>query len=249
MGTLAQTAKGLAGAAAVTVIAAACGPGGGRVHAPSASQKTTADVTADTSVGAPAASSTAHVEAPWRLGRPATLRAARSPAGRLAAVSEGPVAMRTTGPAHQQEATPVAGDIISAPALVPTAFDPSTGAFKGVCTEEWTGDWTGVSACNVTNAHFDRSTGEATATITDAFTGTYMGDHSKGTLTIAETFTGNLLTGSGLVEGQIVASGGDPTFRCSSGSVTIPVFLNPAIAYGGYTGAWRHGCGGMTSHV
>jgi hypothetical protein len=42
---------------------------------------------------------------------------------------------------------------------------------------------------------------------------------------------------------------GDPTFRCSSGTVTMPFYVNAAGDYGGYTGTWHHGCPGATPHV
>ena len=249
MGTIAGTAKGLAATAAIAVAATACGSTGGHALPPSAVPQTNADVAAVAPSDGSALSSPDQAAAISHDTSVATPRPGLLLARRHAVGTRNPAAVRTAGAARRQETTPVAGGLVSIPALVPTAFDPSTGAFKGVCTEEWTGDWTGVSVCNVTDAHFDRSTGLATATITDSFTGTYMGDHSKGTLTITETFNGNLLTGSGLVQGRIVASGGDATFRCSTGTVTIPVFLNPAVAYGGYVGTWRHGCGGMTSDV
>jgi hypothetical protein len=143
----------------------------------------------------------------------------------------------------------VAGGIVTVPTGAPTSGDPSTFDFKGLCTEEWTGDWTGVSVCNVTNAHVDIETGRLTATIVDTFTGTYMADHSTGTLVLDETFDGNFYTGSGVLEGRIAGSSGDPTFQCSSGTLTMPFYFNAATGYGGYTGTWHHGCGGGTAHV
>jgi hypothetical protein len=133
------------------------------------------------------------------------------------------------------------------PTAVPTSADAAHFDFTGVCPEEWTGSWTGASTCDITYAHVDPATGAVEGTIVDTFTGVYMDDHSHGTLTMDETFTGNLFTGSGVLQGVIVAGGGDPTFACSSGDVTIPVYLNAVGSYGGYQGTWNHGCPGAES--
>lgn len=147
----------------------------------------------------------------------------------------------TAGHASRQT-TAVSGGLISVPTAVPTSADAAHFDFTGVCPEEWTGSWTGASTCDITYAHVDPATGAVEGTIVDTFTGVYMGDHSRGTLTLDETFTGNVFTGAGVLKGVIVASGGDPTFACSSGEVTIPVYLNAVGSYGGYRGTWSHGC-------
>jgi hypothetical protein len=141
-----------------------------------------------------------------------------------------------------QVRTRVAGGIITAPTGVPSGGDPSTFHFQGYCSEEWTGSWTGASVCHVTDAHFDPTHGELTATIVDTFTGIYLGDHSHGTLTISETFDGNMFSGSGVLKGDIVRSSGDPTFLCSGGHLEMPFYWNAAAGYGGYSGTWTHTC-------
>ena len=164
----------------------------------------------------------------WTHGCPAPKKPARS---------SSPAAAPHPGPG-----TAVAGGIVSAPGGVPTSGDPAHYDFSGLCSEEWTGSWTGASTCEITSAHVDPATGALEARITDRFVGVYTGDHSHGTLTVEETFTGNLLTGAGLVAGDIVASGGDPTFQCSAGHLTMPFFLNGAASFGGFMGTWTHGC-------
>jgi hypothetical protein len=139
-------------------------------------------------------------------------------------------------------ATQVMGGLTTAPTGIPTGGDPNTMTIQGYSTEQWTGSWLGVSIADIKTAHLDPSTGDITGTIVDTFTGIYTPDHSHGTLTIAETFTGNLFTGAGLLEGDIAASSGDPTFQCSSGHVDAPFYFNAVAGFGGYSGTWFHGC-------
>jgi hypothetical protein len=158
-----------------------------------------------------------------------------------------------TNPATPPTSKPAAGTridggLISAPAGVPTSGDPSKLDFAGICTEEWSGDLTGQSVCDVRSAHVDAATGVLTADVIDTFTGSYLPDRSTGTLTLHETVDWNLLTGAGLIVGDIVSGSGDPTFGCSSGHITLPFYGNPAAAFGGYDGTWTHGCPPSSSH-
>lgn len=142
----------------------------------------------------------------------------------------------------RQEVTHVSGGFTNAPMAIPTGLDPATGNFSGLCPEQWLGDLTGNSTCDIVTAHFDPMTGAFSGSITDTFVGTFMGDHSTGTLVLSEHAVGNVFVGNAIVDGDIVASSGDPTFRCSHGHITIPVQLTVAEALGGYYGTWVHGC-------
>lgn len=151
---------------------------------------------------------------------------------------------RADTPTTARRVTRVSGGITSAPAAVPTGFDPAAGNFSGLCPEQWLGDLTGNSTCHIIAGHLDPTTGTFVASITDTLTGTFMQDHSTGTLVLSERAVGNAYLGYAIVDGDIVASSGDPTFRCSQGHLTIPVQLSLAEAVGGYYGTWTHGCSG-----
>lgn len=158
-----------------------------------------------------------------------------------------PVALADSGPAAP---TVISGGLTSAPTALPTSFDPAKFDFTGICTEQWTGTWTGASTCTVDDAHYDQATGQLTAHATDRFVGVFMTDHSHGSITMDETFVGNVVTGGGVLTGRIVGGDGDPTFRCSSGRISIPLFfLNAAGGFGGYVGTWSHGCGNRHGHA
>ena len=133
----------------------------------------------------------------------------------------------------------VTGGITSAPALVPTSVEPTRFEGTGVCPEQWYGTWTGESTCVATSARVDPATGDLVATLVDVFEGVSMIDHSHGTLTIDERVSGNLLEGSALLDGVIVDGTG--AFACSSGHITMDLYLSPVASYGGYDGTWTNG--------
>src|SRR5205823_1408558 len=178
-------------------------------HPPTAEGSTIAAATS-------AASPTAHERA--REHRAPARRLPTTVAAQGQRAADAAAARSAPGVPSQPGTTAVAGGIVTVPTGAPTSGDPSKFDVSGLSTEEWTGDWTGVSVAKITNAHVDVATGQVTATILDTFTGTYAGDHSTGTLIIDETFDGNVFTGAGVVTGRIVGSSGDPTFQCSTGT-------------------------------
>jgi hypothetical protein len=181
----------------------------------------------------------------WPSARPATSKVRGKTAPHRGPPSESrktPPGRGTTEADHRGRTDLIAGGITSDPAGIPTGGDPAHFDFSAVCTEQWLGSWAGNSTCEIPQAHVDPNTGDITATIVDTLTGVWMVDHSFGTLTIDETFSGNVISGGGVVIGDIVAGDGDPTFRCSSGHVVMPVYLSAPVTYGGYRGYWQHGC-------
>ncbi len=106
---------------------------------------------------------------------------------------------------------------------------------NGSLTGEW--EWDQPKA----NVNF--VTGNFRSTGTGTFTGMYLGDRSKGTLTWRETWTGNVFTGAAWGVFDVTGGDGDPTFRCSSGRLVTPGYIAlVATSYGGYSGTWLHGC-------
>jgi len=149
------------------------------------------------------------------------------------------VASAATTPSPKVVTIRVTGGLTSAPALVPTSFDLRRLEGTGLCPEQWYGSWSGESTCTATSARFDRKTGNLTARLIDGFEGVSMPDHQHGTLTIDERVAGNLFEGTGILDGVIVDGTG--AFACSSGHVTLDMFLTAAGAYGGYDGTWTRG--------
>jgi len=130
----------------------------------------------------------------------------------------------------------IAGGVLSIPTGIPTggSIDGSTLHATGLAPEEWTGPLSGASMAEITSATFDSTTGDLTGHVVETFHGTYLADHSQGTLVVDEIVTGNLFTGAGFINGTVVDSSGDPTFRCWRGTIDFPFFLNGAGSFGGY---------------
>jgi hypothetical protein len=124
-----------------------------------------------------------------------------------------------------------------------TSFDQGTGKFVCTGSSTWEGSWTGLTRFEVRGV-IDQATGDIHGTIAETFTGTYLADRSTGELTFTESLTIEARTGALLIEADIVAGTGDPTFRCSRGHATFTGFALPggAAGLGGWRGAWTHGC-------
>jgi len=142
--------------------------------------------------------------------------------------------------------TRIAGGWQATPTAVPTSAsaDPDLTRFDltdvGVATLN--GSWTGL-VTEDQRVTLDPTTGAVHAVGTGSFTGMYLGDHSTGTVAWTETWTGNVFTGAFWGVFNITGGDGDPTFRCSSGRITLDGYVaGPVTSYGGYHGKWIHGC-------
>src|SRR5207302_1388911 len=126
--------------------------------------------------------------------------------------------------------TDVSGEFVQA-AIVPTSYDPSTGAATAVGIATVNGDWTGYWYEEV-QAIVD-PTGDTVGTSHQVFTGT-ASDGTSGTLTVEETFT---VTADHQVhaEGRIVDGTGD--WAGSSGYYWADGF-NAAEGFGYWHARW-----------
>ena len=136
----------------------------------------------------------------------------------------------------------VEGGLNSVPVFIPTSFDPSTFTITGLCDEGWNGELSGASTCEGPYVHVDPSTGDWNAHIIDSFVGVDTVDKSHGSLVIDEQVSGNLFTGSSVLDGEIVSGDGDPTFKCARGHITMGLYANAPGAFGGYVASWHHDC-------
>ncbi|HUQ63285.1 MAG TPA: hypothetical protein VM121_06010 [Acidimicrobiales bacterium] len=144
----------------------------------------------------------------------------------------------------------VAGAWQATPSLVPTglgdlqackdipfmAFASLKGAFAGT----WTEQSMKVEFCDTSqmpNHLYYRVSGVGT------LKGLYLGDHTRGSLTWAGAWEGDAISGESTGRFDITDGRGDPTFKCSSGRLTFAGFTNFVTSFGGYSGAWAHGCG------
>jgi hypothetical protein len=142
--------------------------------------------------------------------------------------------------------TLIAGGWQGTPTAVPTSAsaDPDfTGlVLTDVAAVTLNGSWTGLLTEDQRTT-FDRTSGDVRAVGTGSFSGMYLGDHSTGTVAWTETWTGNVFTGAFWGVFNITGGGGDATFRCSSGRITLDGYVaGPLTSYGGYHGTWIHGC-------
>lgn len=129
------------------------------------------------------------------------------------------------------------------PAAIPTKIDPVTGKFHVVGIQTFHGSLNGVSHYDLEGV-IDVKTFEYHASGTNVFVGMYMRDHSVGTLTWTEHWSGNFLEQTGFAVARFVTGDGDPSFQCTSGKFTQDFAFVGAVAssVGGYNGTWIHTC-------
>jgi hypothetical protein len=151
----------------------------------------------------------------------------------------------TAGPGRAAEAktTTVGGSWANGLPCIFTSFEPGTGAFTCTGSSTWQGSWTGLTQFDARGV-VDPVTGDTSGTINEVFIGTSLSDRSTGSLRFTESFTIAGATGAIVIDADIVGGGGDPTFRCSKGHATFTGFGPPGGAggFGGWQGAWTHGC-------